>query len=128
MSSYHGLETSEKGHQSDVVFHIVVPDENNGVGVNLRTALAQKLARERELAGITIISVVPWLPTGAGSESEQIENGEVYEHQEAVRYSANLSLVEKRTVIDNRYTALASVIPDRIRERLRFWGLDRDVP
>lgn len=123
--NYHVLETTEKGHSSDVVFHIAVPDENNGVGVNLRVALAQKLVKD--LAGAAFVSAVPWLPTGTGSESEQIENGLVYEHQEAVKYNANLGVVAKRTIIDNRYTVLASVIPDRIRERLRFWGLDRDV-
>lgn len=126
MSNYHVLETNESDCQSRIAFHISVPDENNGIGVNLRTALKQMLdglnPTER------VISQVSWLETDFATEYTAIQNGEIYEHIVVVRYSANLTLLQKRNKMDNRYTALASAIPDRIRSKLMFWGFNRDVP
>ncbi len=115
MSNYHVLETSEKEHSSKVVFHITVPDENNGVGVNLRIALSQYHIEGTE---------VPWLDQ---AEITQINNGEIYEHVQKVYYDAELTVSEKRSLIDNKYNSLVANIPDKIRAILRFWGLDRSI-
>lgn len=115
MSNYHVLEVNDKQDRATVAFHIGVPSEINAVSVNLRTAIVQHLAPE---------SQVPFVDS---SEQTQIANGEIYEHIEHVEFNAHLTLAEKRTIIDNRYTVLASSILDKIRSRYEFYGLSRDV-
>lgn len=117
MSNYHVLEMSEKEHEVNVIFHITVPNENNEVGINLRTALTQYAPRSS--------SQLPWIET---LEMADIQNGILYEYKETVVFNANLTLVQKRSIIDDRYNTLATVIVNRLRSSLKFWGMDRDVP
>lgn len=125
MSNYHVMQVSDKKDTATVAFHITVPDEDNAVSVNLRTALKQHLdgidSSER------VVSQVPWLETDFAAEFTAIQNGGVYEHLITVEFDANLTIAQKRTVLDSRYTALAGAIPDILRERFKFWGLNRDV-
>ena len=127
MSNYHVLETAVKDCWSQVVFHIAVPNENNDAAVNLQEAMKQAMAAERAKTGDPV-SRVPWLENDFPAEHTQIENGEIYEHFVTVEYSANLTMLQKRNIMDARYTTFASAIPNKIRSRLRFWGFDRDVP
>lgn len=121
--NYHILEVSDKEDEARVAFHIAVPNENNFAGINLQVALKQHLdSPERRITG------VPWLQVGDPTEYAAVENGAVYEHVETVEFDAHLTNVQKRDLIDARYNFLATLIPDRIRARLRFWGLDRMVP
>lgn len=120
MANYHILTCAELKDRVDVVFHIAVPDENNEAGtVNLRTALSQS-----RQAG----SLVPWLESTDPAEYQQIQAGQIYEHQETVEFNAKVTTVQKRAIIDSRYGQLASRIPDKIRSVFCFWGLDRNVP
>jgi len=119
MANYHVLQCSHKKDSATVVFHISVPDENNSVGVNLRTAVKHHYPVET--------SQVPWLEASDPTEFTQIQNGEIYEHSELVEFNATLTVAEKRAICDSRYTSLVSVIQDRIGNILEFWGLDRDV-
>lgn len=120
MSNYHITDLSPKEDKVKVIFHIPIPDENNSAGVNLRTALAQYISN----AGITA-SAVPW---DVSSEETQILNGMLYEHSETVYVDANLTLVQKRNIIDARYTVLTTQAVSKIQSILKYWGLNRDVP
>ena len=115
MSNYHVLAQDLKSDSAQVAFHIAVPVETNAAGVYLSVALRQHLAPATQ---------VPWL---VDPELTGIANGDVYEYLQNVEFSALLSVAEKRAIIDARYTALAAAIPNIIRDRYRFWGLDRDV-
>jgi len=115
MSNYHVLELNDKQDRARVAFHITTPTENNSQGVALNFAISQHLAPE---------TVVPWL---VDPELTQIQNGEVFEHIETVKFDANLTELQKRSEIDTRFNALNTKIPDIIRTRYRFWGMDRDV-
>lgn len=115
MSNYHVMDLNNKLDQARVAFHIVVPDEANAASVNLRTAVFQHLAPT---------SIVPFI---LSAEQTQIEAGAIYEHVINVEFNANLTVVEKRDIIDSKFTALNSTIPDIIRDRYKFWGLNRDV-
>jgi hypothetical protein len=117
MSNYHVLDMTTKEHEVQVIFHIPIPDENNNANINLRTALTQYKSQKS--------SQVPWI---GAAELTDMENGLLYEHRETIMFDANLSLAQKRTIIDNRYTVLATSIVSQIRSRLKFWGMDRDVP
>jgi hypothetical protein len=76
---------------------------------------------------VRVISQIPWLVTASPTEYTAVGNGGVYEHRETVEFDANLALLDKRDKIDARWTSLNNIIPNRIRERYKFWGLDRDV-
>jgi len=118
MANYHILETDERARSVQVVFHIAVPNEDNSSGVNLRTCIGQQ--------GHT--SSVPWLEADNPTEFAAIAAGSVYEHgPEKVSIPAYGSLLEQRNAVDARYTQLAATIPNRIRKRFTFWGLNRDV-
>lgn len=123
MSNYHVLDASDKEDKVKVVFHVVVPDELNGVGVNLRTCLVQY----KEYIQLDKVTEVVWLQIGFPIEYGQIESGEVFEYSEFVEVNADLSVLDKRTVLDNRFNTLNTAIPNLLRKRLRFWGLDRNV-
>lgn len=121
MSDYHVLE-SIKNDRVRVAFHVAVPSETNVVGVNLQTAVSQYLS------GQAIVTEVPWLEAEIPAEYAQIQNGEVYEHVEIVEYDANLSVGQKQTEMDNRFAMLTTVVVNTIRDILKFWGHNRDVP
>ena len=118
MSNYHVLDVNDKEDKVRVAFHIAVPDELNAASVNLRECVSQFISQ---------ITIVPWLEVDFLAEYTQIGNGEVYEYFQVVQVNANLTVLEKRTLIDNKFNQLNTVIPDLIRGRFRFWGLDRDV-
>jgi len=118
MSNYHILQSTPEGHEVQVVFHIVVPDENNKVNINLRTALVQYQP--------FIKSSVPWI-LETDAEFIQLKAGELYEYVETVCYNGNFALIQKRDICDARYTQLINIIQNRIRAALCFWGLNRNV-
>lgn len=116
MSDYHVLDINTAGDRARVAFHFAVPNETNAANVQLSTALVQYLAPSTD---------VPFL---AQPESDAIAAGTVYEHVETVQFDANANNAAKRAVLDNRWSALNSKIPDQLRTRLKFWGTERDVP
>lgn len=118
MSNYHVKNISDDGRKANVVFHIPILAENNGVGVALRTALSQSINSSN------FVSQVPWIQ---GAELIQIQNGELYEHVEAVTFLAADTNTEKQTRINARYTVLTTFIVSKVQATLVFWGLDKDV-
>ncbi|MDY6888149.1 MAG: hypothetical protein SVV88_11015 [Pseudomonadota bacterium] len=116
MSNYHVKEMGHKKEWADVVFHISVPNVNNDASVNYRTAVAAQYEALK----------VPWLDGTA--EHTQIINGEFYEHEVKVEFDADLTIAQKRDIVDAKYTSLVTTIQNIIQERFRLWGLDRDVP
>ena len=124
MSNYHVLEINELENHAQVAFHVSVPDELNGAGINLRTALKQYL--ERGAQSGTIESGVPWI---APAELTELQAGDLYEYLADTEFAnAHAADLEKRDQIDAKYTTLVPAVQDRIRKILKFWGMDRDVP
>lgn len=121
MSDYHVLESDRyrRGKNFIVVFHIPVPDQDNEVGVNLRTALS-------EMRG-TVPSRVPANRLGAG-EQAALDAGELYEHFWTYRARAGMTLIERRDELDTKFTALSGNIVGILMDVLAYWGYSRDVP
>jgi len=119
MSNWHALKMDKEEDGVRVAFHIPIPDENNSASVNLRIALKQWLEEDLEIG-----SQVPWITT----EITDIQSGALYEHVTNIKFDANLTLAQKRTIIDGKYTTYSTSIVDRIRSEFKFWGMDRDVP
>jgi len=122
MSDFHVLHTGNKLDRATVAFHVAIPDENNSASpaVNLRTALSDQVDS-------LVVSQVPWLEADFASEYAQIQNGEVAEHVEVVKFSGNDSDANKVLAMDNRHTALAISVVEEARNKLKFWGHNRDV-
>lgn len=120
MSDYHVME-SEKNDRVKVAFHIVVPDELNIAGCNLRTAVSEWMSTQES------VTKVPWLQSDFSTEYQDLVNGVKYEWSIEVVYSANLNDVGIRDVLDAKYSALAITIPNIIRRRFRRWKYNRDV-
>lgn len=119
MSDYHVLNATPEDHEISVVFHIPIPNVNNSVGVNFRTALTQYKPFTE--------SGVPWLDT-QGQEFTDLVNGLLYEHGPVkIAYNANLSDAEKQTLIDTEFNAQKTAVQNRLQKVLKYWGHDRDV-
>lgn len=118
MANYHVLDISGRD-RARVVFHIPIPAGNNSAGIPFQQALAQYDPK--------LGSAVPWLQDSNPTEHAQILSGAVYEREEVVEFNANATDLEKRNVLDVRFTQLSAAALARLQEILRFWGLDRDV-
>lgn len=124
MANYHLMEISAKGDEARVAFHFVTPVETNVAGVALKDAYKEWQERDGGALG----TVLPWLAATNPTEDGQITNGEVVEHVESVQFDANATNAQKQAVLDSRWTALSTIIPDRIRRQLKFWRMNRNVP
>lgn len=123
MSDYHIKEVGAKKDSASVVFHFAIPDTTNYAGENLRGVLVKHLLDRK--AGEPITSQAPDITSG---ELGDIQGGSVYEYVESVEFSAKLTDVQKRNIIDSRWSVLNGVIPGRVEDELNFYGYDRDVP
>lgn len=111
MANFHILESDIKDHKVRVVFHIAIPNEQNMATVDLQIALSEY----RPAPG----SVLQGL---AQAEIDQINTGQLYEHDEWIKYNGHLSNAQKLTTISNRHTILSGSIVDRVRQVLKYWG------
>lgn len=108
-----------KSDQAKSIFHIPIPNVLNAAGISYQTALKQyNIGKE---------IVIPELNISYPVEYAAIENGEIYEYQITVKYSANLSNAQKKQVIENEYTVKKNIILNSIQERLEFWQMAWDV-
>lgn len=107
-------------NQITVIYHIPVIDENNTAGYSLRSAVSEEF-------GTQSASVIPW---DIGSETASLQVGTLFEHIEIVQVEDSLTLGQKRTILDERFTELnlGGGLNKLYRNRLDFWHLERDVP
>ena len=102
-----------------MVMHIAVPDADNSVSVNWRTALVNS-----GLGGITS------LPDGDGNngtisaaEKALIAAGEVLEHVMSARLeSGGTSLAQQRTALRAWYAKAKTTVVSDLQTKLRYYG------
>jgi hypothetical protein len=123
MADYHVLTMDAKVDSANVVFHFTIPDENNFAARNKRDVV--KAFLEASAEGGTITSDYPFIVAG---ELTQMQAGEIYEHPETVEFDGNLTMAQKRDIIDARWTALNTAVLARLDNEMDFYGYDRDVP
>ena len=108
----HILEQDVGNKTVNCIFHIPVPDEANAVGVNWRIAVVRSL------------KPAPLLNWNSQDENTQIENGEVLEIMEAVRFSSvGLTDTERLLEIDAAYTTRSATLLSELAVKLNFYGL-----
>lgn len=119
MANYHILSSRADGNQLRVVFHLPVPDTNNAVGVNYRAALIMWLGGAQN-------SALPVALLGAGEQTD-LTSGALYEHDWRFNTYPGMTLLEKRDVLDARYTTFAAAVIAGLQAQLEYYGYDRDV-
>ncbi len=111
--------TTGNQHGWAVVLHVDIPDTNNDVGLNYRTALITS-----GLGGSTS------LPDGDGTggtisaaEKALIESGAVVEHAETLRLeSGGQSAAQLRVTLREMYAAQSASILAELQKKLRYFG------
>lgn len=116
MADYYTLQMADKQDEISVAFHVVLPDTTNFVSFSYRTALSQYLT--------DTVSRVPYL---VQTEQDKLDSGELIEIVETVKFDGNLTLVQKRDIIDARHATLSSEQITKYQNILEFWGLGRDI-
>ena len=117
MSDYHILTVSDDGNSMRVAAHISVPDVNNDVGVNYRTALVQMLGGEQ-------VSAVPFIEA---TEQDALNAGELYEYSASFHTWPGETTIQKRDRLDVLYGETVTRIQAVLAYRLSYWGYSRDV-
>lgn len=121
MANWHALTGGPDGNSYQVAYHLPIPNNNNRVGVNHRTALVNS-----GIGGTTV------LPDGDGTdgtisaaEKTQITNGEVFEHVEPFATNPGETLQQLAAKVNARHAELANVNGVFITElanRLAYYG------
>ena len=117
--NYHVLTISPDGRSVLVVFHIAIPDENNGAGTKLRVAMTKDTGE--------FISAIPDLDTDNPTEFGKLQSGELYEHSESVPLKAADTGTEKKARADARFAELSVSIVEDKRRKYALYGFKRDV-
>lgn len=118
---YHILEQGVDLKTARVAMHIAVPDVLNEAGVSYR----QVLVWQKTLGGAQIQSAVPNI--GAG-ELTQLQNGEILEVIETVRFSRlGLSKAEKKAELDAAYNNRKTDLLSEKQTELEWYGSAIDV-
>lgn len=122
MSDYHIIDVSRMSNKATVGFHFAMPDENNIQGTALSVCLVERNTRDNKAT-----SQVPSHVTNFATENAELVAGTMIEYVETVEFDANETNGNKLAVITARYSVLASVASDWLREELKFWGYNGDV-
>jgi len=118
MSDYHILTASDDGNTLRIVAHFPVPDTNNDIGVNYRTALVQML-------GGSQTSAVPFIEQ---AEQDALDAGELYEYSATFNTWPGETTIQKRDRLDALYATKQADVLTALSFRLSYWGYSRDVP
>lgn len=125
MSDYHAIEVSSNRNDVDrvtVAYHFDVPVETNAVGISLSDCIVQDHAHSE-----TSTTQIPNHASDHAAENAELVAGTKIEHVETIKFSSNKTNVFKLGKITARFTALEAIVPDRIREKYKFWGYNGDV-
>jgi len=118
MSDYHILTASDDGNTLRIVAHFPVPDTNNDIGVNYRTALIQML-------GGSQTSAVPFIEQ---IEQDALDAGELYEYSATFNTWPGETKLQKQDRLDALYVTKQADVLAALSFRLSYWGHSRDVP
>jgi len=123
MSEYHILESAIDGKTVTVVFHCVLTTaEKNWTNSAGKTA-PWCIVRSRDLT-----SQLPNFETDFATEYALMQNGEVTESRQTVRFSSiNLTPAQKRDEIEAAYTVWRAECISDMQKEFEWYGYDNDV-
>ena len=116
--------TGNNSNTWTVVMHFAVPNTNNAVGINFRTALVNSGIGKGEDGRRTI------LPTGddlggtiSAAEETLLDSGARFEHVTSLRVeSGGTSDANKRAILRNFYASTNVAVQASVGSRLRYFG------
>ena len=121
MANWHALTGKDDANSFTIVYHLAVPNSNNAVAINYRTALVNS-----GLGGRTI------LPDGDGTggtisaaEKTSIQSGALYEYVEPFATNPGQNLATLQAAVDARWTALSNAggaFLTALANRLKYFG------
>jgi hypothetical protein len=125
MANYHLRIGLPDANAYQVIFHVPIPNVNNVVGVNYRTALVRS-----GLGGTTIMAEgnAPGLITTA--EKNSIVSGALYEYVSQINTNPGETDAQLQARLDAMYTAFANVnqpLLQGLQHQLKYFGFDRTV-
>jgi len=111
MSNIHILQKDTKDKIVNCIFHIDVPDTDNAVGTNWRTAVQRYLNPE------------PQMSYNNSTENAKITAGEILEVVETVRFSSiNLTNAQRLAEIEIAYNTRKTELLQELQAKLDFFG------
>lgn len=114
----HVLTGHPKRGECEIIFHFPVPDTNNSVGTNHRTALVNS-----GLGGSTQMTEGSGPGQIATAEKTQIEAGEVFEQR--ITFSAEgdgKTLEDVNRMLQRKYTREKTLKLAELQARLKYFG------
>jgi hypothetical protein len=114
-----------EGGKLKMACHIPIPSTNNSANVNWRSALIRS-----RIGGATVM--VDGDGTGgtiSAAEKTSIQNGELFEEViEILPDTAGSSGAAQLAYVDARYNATVTRVLASLQDRLKYFGLNREVP
>jgi|JI10StandDraft_1071094.scaffolds.fasta_scaffold90024_3 hypothetical protein len=117
---WHVRDGLKDGNYYNIIYHIPIPSTNNAVGVNYQTAIIQS-----NIGGTTVMATGVLSGQITVSEYNQIISGQILEYREPFYTNPSQNLSTLASLVNNRYSELASVTGSFIVElanRLKYWG------
>jgi hypothetical protein len=122
MSDYHIVHVDEKQNRARVAFHFAVPSTTVTSGKTLSDCIIQEYTHLDN-----DVTDVPAHSTEHATENGQLVAGTVYEYIENVEFNAHANNATKLAAIASRWSTLNGIVPDRLRDRYKFWGYNGDI-
>lgn len=117
MSDYHVMKAATDGGTIQIVFHVPVPNENNVVGVNLRTCIMEDDA-------VIKTSIVPWIEA---SEQTALNAGELLEYPYTLHTHKDISAAVKAQAIEDLFVGGVPAVQEQLRQQYVYWHYNADV-
>lgn len=132
MSDMHVLTGNEKRRWT-VIMHFPVPDINNAVGVNYRTALVSSRTSIDPISGLPVVALTTMVEgSGPGqittAEKATVEAGELFEHSVPFLVeSGGTSPSELRDALRAEYAKQETATIERVKLELKYFGHTEDA-
>ncbi len=121
MSDIHILTGNNAGSIT-IAMHVPVPDVDNNVGVNYRTALVNSGIGLGDDGRRTVLANGNGPGEITNAEESLIDAGELFEFLELTRVPAGASNSELVAIARSQYAMTNSNLQQQIGERLRYFG------
>lgn len=120
---YHVLAGQQDGNAYTIVHHVAVPNVNNRVNVNVRTALVNS-----GLGGRTVLTEGVGAGHISAEEKALIDAGALFEFVETMHTNPGENAMALRNRIDAQHTAVRARLPSLLTNQLAYYGFARDLP
>jgi hypothetical protein len=123
MANWHARLGDGDGNSFEIIYHVPIPNTNNRVGVNYRSALVNS-----GLGGTTRMTEGVSAGQISTAEKLSVTTGALYEFVEVLNTNPGETAADLQARIDARFAAITVQVQSALSKRLTYWGHDRNVP